>query len=111
MIYFQVEDVNAKFSELVDLEGKNWISDEKPQTSKVVPVKKAIVSKPFKPKAKASSNLKAMLAAKRKAAMKANKENESTNVLQVPEIILAKSEEEPKKVSKCLLINPNGGDV
>ena len=70
MIYFQVEDVNSKFAKLEDLEAKNWISEPKPQT-KVNTVKKAvIVSKPFKPKAKASSNLKAMLAAKRKAAMK-----------------------------------------
>ena len=66
MIYFQVEDVNSKFNELEDLEAKNWISEPKSKT-KVNAVKKPInVSKPFKPKAKASSNLKAMLAAKRK---------------------------------------------
>ena len=84
MIYFQVEDVNTKFSELVDLEAKNWILEQKPKP-KVAPTKKAIVSKPFKPKAKASSNIKAMMAAKRKAAMMANKENENANQ-QIPEI-------------------------
>jgi len=95
MIYFQVEDVNAKFSELVDLEAKNWILEQKPKP-KVAPTKKAIVSKPFKPKAKASSNIKAMMAAKRKAAMMVNKENENANI-QIPEIKITKNEEIPKK--------------
>lgn len=95
MIYFQVEDVNTKFSELVDLEAKNWILEQKPKP-KAAPVKKAIVSKPFKPKAKASSNIKAMMAAKRKAAMMANKENENSNQ-QIPEIQITKDEEIPKK--------------
>jgi len=95
MIYFQVEDVNAKFSELVDLEAKNWILEQKPKP-KVAPTKKAIVSKPFKPKAKASSNIKAMMAAKRKAAMMVNKENENANI-QIPEIQITKNEEIPKK--------------
>merc|ERR1719228_846012 len=94
MIYFQVEDVNSKFAKLEDLEAKNWISEPKPQT-KVNTVKKAvIVSKPFKPKAKASSNLKAMLAAKRKAAMKVrvNKENDNP---QIPQMIVTDVDEEP----------------
>jgi len=95
MIYFQVEDVNTKFSELADLEAKNWILEQKPKP-KVAPAKKAIVSKPFKPKAKASSNIKAMMAAKRKAAMMANKENENANQ-QIPEIQITKHEEIPKK--------------
>jgi len=80
MIYFQVEDVNAKFCELEDLEAKKWISEPKPQT-KVNAVKKpVIVSKPFKPKAKPSSNLKALMAAKRKAAMNINKENDNPQI-------------------------------
>jgi len=95
MIYFQVEDVNTKFSELADLEAKNWILEQKPKP-KVAPAKKAIVSKPFKPKAKASSNIKAMMAAKRKAAMMANKENENANQ-QIPEIQITKTEEIPKQ--------------
>ena len=99
MIYFQVEDVNAKFSELVDLEAKNWILEQKPKP-KVAPTKKAIVSKPFKPKAKASSNIKAMMAAKRKAAMMVNKENENANI-QIPEIQITKNEEIPKKQVIC----------
>ena len=99
MIFFQVEDVNTKFSELVDLEAKNWILEQKPKP-KVVPTKKAIVSKPFKPKAKASSNIKAMMAAKRKAAMMANKENENANQ-QIPEIQITKDEEIPKKQVIC----------
>ena len=99
MIYFQVEDVNTKFSELVDLEAKNWILEQKSKP-KVAPTKKAIVSKPFKPKAKASSNIKAMMAAKRKAAMMVNKENENVNQ-QIPEIQITKSEEIPKKQVIC----------
>ena len=99
MIYFQVEDVNTKFSELADLEAKNWILEQKPKP-KVAPAKKAIVSKPFKPKAKASSNIKAMMAAKRKAAMMANKENENENQ-QIPEIQITKHEEIPKKQVIC----------
>lgn len=95
MIFFQVEDVNTKFSELVDLEAKNWILEQKPKP-KVAPTKKGIVSKPFKPKAKASSNIKAMMAAKRKAAMMVNKENENANQ-QIPEIQITKNEEIPKK--------------
>ena len=101
MIYFQVEDVNAKFLELVDLEAKNWILEQKPKPKVAAPTKKAIASKPFKPKAKASSNIKAMMAAKRKAAMTVNKENENANI-QIPEIQITKNEEEiPKKQVIC----------
>merc|ERR1711962_92165 len=94
MIYFQVEDVNSKFSELEDLEAKNWISEPKSKT-KINAVKKPIiVSKPFKPKAKASSNLKAVLAAKRKAAMNLNKENDNP---QIPQVVVTDAEVEPPK--------------
>ena len=85
MIYFQVEDVNLKFVELGDLEAKNWITEEKPKTKAPTAVKK-IVSKPFKPKVKASSNLRAMLAEKRKAVTKTNKENDN------PQIIVTKDD-------------------
>jgi len=102
MIYFQVEDVNSKFAKLEDLEAKNWISEPKLQT-KVNTVKKAvIVSKPFKPKAKASSNLKAMLAAKRKAAMKVNKENDDPQIPQpqIQVIVTDEDVEQPKPTKK-----------
>ena len=84
MIYFQVEDVNLKFVELGDLEAKNWITEEKSKMQ--VGAVKKIVSKPFKPKVKASSNLRAMLAAKRKAVTKTNKENDN------PQIIVTKDD-------------------
>merc|ERR1719369_484350 len=106
MIYFQVEDIKSKFDKLEDLEAKNWISEPKPDP-KVNNVKKVVtVSKPFKPKAKASSNLKAMLAAKRKEAMKVNKENEKPKT---PQLIVTDADEEqpqpPKKQEEELKFN------
>ena len=59
MVFFQVEDVNLKFVELEELEAKNWITDEKSKTKIAVVKKPKNVSKPFKPKAKVSSNLRA----------------------------------------------------
>ena len=73
MIYFQVEDVEKKFVDLEALEARNWQS-EKPQKI----VSKKVINKnktAFKPKAKASSNLRQMLAEKRKAMLQQAKDD------------------------------------
>ena len=69
MIYFQVEDVEAKFADLEDQKAKNWQKEVK----KVVAKKTQMKAKSFKPKAKASSNLRQMLAEKRKAMLQVSK--------------------------------------
>ena len=73
MIYFQVEDIEKKFVDLEALQARNWQS-EKPQKI----VSKKVINKnktAFKPKAKASSNLRQMLAEKRKAMLQQAKDD------------------------------------
>lgn len=71
----QIEDVHTKFANLVILEAKNW--QEETKTVKK-PVTKTTVKKPApmktKPKAGASSGLRAMIAAKRRAAEEQEKQ-------------------------------------
>merc|ERR1712025_1327005 len=70
MIYFQVEDVDKKFAKLSEVQANNWKEVmKKPPVSKKKPVKKTVVS--VAPKKVASSGLKALIAAKRKAAEEA----------------------------------------
>ena len=90
MIYFQVEDVEQKFSDLDALESRNWQS-EKPQ--KVV--KKNVIKNKttFKPKAKASSNLRQMLAEKRKAMLQQSKND-------MPAIVLTEDKTGEEKSAK-----------
>jgi len=65
MIYFQVEDVNKKFAKLSEIEANKWTEIVKQVVRKKM-VKKPIVA--AGPKKVASSGLKALIAAKRKAA-------------------------------------------
>jgi len=70
MIYFQVEDVDKKFTKLSEIESNNWAEIvKKPATTKKKIVKKPVVG--AGPKKAASSGLKALIAAKRKAAEEA----------------------------------------
>merc|ERR1719356_1681301 len=69
MIYFQVEDVDKKFEKLIKLESRNWV-EEIPTFNKP---KKKVTKKPTtnSKKPQANSSLKALIAAKRKAAEEA----------------------------------------
>merc|ERR1712083_47887 len=70
MIYFQVEDVDKKFMKLSEIESNNWAEIvKKPVTTKKKIPKKPVVG--AGPKKAASSGLKALIAAKRKAAEEA----------------------------------------
>merc|ERR1712141_537079 len=85
MIYFQVEDIQQLFSDLEKLEQNNWIQ-EKINPIKNPPKKKLNIVKPAKPKAAASSNLKQMLMAKRKAMKeKIDTQNDVQIVVEKPE--------------------------
>ena len=93
MIYFQVEDVEQNFKDLEALESKNWVTEvSEKKVTKPIGKKSPIKNKPVKPKAKASSNLRAMLAAKRKAMMDSKK---SENPQEPPKIAI--NDQEPKK--------------
>jgi len=71
MIYFQVEDVDKKFAKLSEVQANNWkeIMKKPPVSRKKPVVKKTVVSSG--PKKVANSGLKALIAAKRKAAEEA----------------------------------------
>merc|ERR1712055_397248 len=70
MIYFQVEDVDKKFKKLSEIESNNWAEIvKKPATTKRKIPKKPVIG--AGPKKAASSGLKALIAAKRKAAEEA----------------------------------------
>jgi len=84
MIYFQVEDVDKKFDKLKEIENNNW---KEVVTKPAGPLKKKVVKKPSGTgvsKAGPSSGLKAMIAAKRKAAMAQNKPEEDVVVKKTP---------------------------
>ena len=67
IVYFQVSDVDKKFGKIQEIENNEW-KEVVPKTSVI---KKKIAKKPAAggPKKVASSGLRAMIAAKRKAAM------------------------------------------
>lgn len=92
MIYFQVEDVEQKFKELEDLESKNWaIEKEVVKTATAQkPKPKKVVAKP----PKAQSNLRQILAEKRKALMMKKNETEDKPVIIVTQDEKAKVNEE-----------------
>merc|ERR1719300_2112780 len=84
MIYFQVEDVDKKFDKLKEIESNKW---KEVQPKPVQPVKKKVVKKaPLIGASKAgpSSGLKAMIAAKRKAAMAQSKSEDDVVVKKTP---------------------------
>ena len=92
MIYFQVEDVEQKFVDLTALEERNW-QNEKPQQQQKI-VKKVIKNKTaFKPKAKASSNLRQMLAEKRKAMLQQAKDD-------MPAIVVTEEKSSDEKAAQ-----------
>ena len=95
MIYFQVTDVDSKFTKLAETEKNNWQEVEpKPvQASKARPSKKKVM-KVVKPGA--SSGLKAMIAAKRKEKTEGTS-NDNPGRLSVKEMMAKKRAEMAEK--------------
>lgn len=79
MIYYQIEDVDAMFKDLCELEANDWIPkvvEEPSKRDNVNKTKKTFKAKARKSPVKGSNSLKAMMAAKRKE-MKENAKNAS----------------------------------
>ena len=72
MIHFQVEDCEAKFKELDELQAKNWVQEEQKVKTKAKKTGKPVGAGKPNLKVKASSNLRAILAEKRKAMQQAS---------------------------------------
>jgi len=72
MIYIQVEDVDKKFALLEKLKSNDWVT---PETVKVEKKKKVVKSRSTSAKSKASSGVKEMIAAKRKAMSEKTKDS------------------------------------
>merc|ERR1719209_249912 len=90
MIYIQVEDVDAKFVKLSKVEDDGWL-DEEVKVGKKVQKKKVLpVAKP-RTKSAASSGLRALIAAKRKASEAVASEEEMSAVK-----VKKNEEEQPK---------------
>jgi len=110
MIYFQVEDVEKKFGKLLKVEANNWME----VVPKPIVAKKKVVKKPVAgagPKKVASSGLKALIAAKRRAAEEAKAALVSVDEVKtvedeskVPEIEPSQTKEEESVKSKKLNI-------
>uniref|UniRef100_A0A8C4SBB2 Disks large-associated protein 5 n=1 Tax=Erpetoichthys calabaricus TaxID=27687 RepID=A0A8C4SBB2_ERPCA len=77
MVYYQVEDVNKKFSQLSKLKENGWqeVTQTAPRVRKTI--KKAVASKPLKTEGASTAAAKSRLAAV-KAAMKARKQAASS---------------------------------
>ena len=89
MIYFQVTDVDNKFAKLTTIENNDW----KEVVPKPTVARKKVAKKPTAaagPKKAASSGLRAMIAAKRKAAM-AQETSEAPSSASVPKVEVAVS--------------------
>ena len=87
MIYFQVTDVDNKFAKLTTIENNDW----KEVIAKPTVARKKVAKKPTAaagPKKAASSGLRAMIAAKRKAAM-AQETSETPEAASVPNVDVA----------------------
>ncbi len=91
MIFYQVEDVEVKFCDLENLEARKWQSEVVVKKAKKVTTTTKATAKPVPAvaKAKASSNLRAMMAAKRKAMAEAKKQSEG-----IPEIKVVNHDKE-----------------
>merc|ERR1719334_399670 len=105
MIYFQVQDVDKKFEKLCSLEANGW-----KELEPAIPLVKKKVIKKMKcnqPKKVASSGLRALIAAKRKAAEDAKVAENIENSLDIQETVenTGKSKEEkPAEQPKRLTI-------
>jgi len=115
MIYFQVEDVDKKFMKLSEIESNNWTEILKPTVTKKKIAKKPVAGAGSKKVA--SSGLKALIAAKRKAAEEAkaasalvletNDEEVAPKIIEVkvaPEIVEEQSKPEENPVSRRLTV-------
>jgi len=90
MIYIQVEDVDAKFVKLSKVEDDGWVDKEVKVVKKVQKKKVLPVAKP-RTKSAASSGLRALIAAKRKASEAVASEEEMSAVK-----VKKNEEEQPK---------------
>jgi len=94
MIYFQVKDVDKKFEKLSEIESNNWTEVVK-QVARKKMVKKPTVA--AGPKKVASSGLKALIAAKRKAAEEAKAALAASEEIKEVEVSSEVTEVEPSQ--------------
>merc|ERR1719222_316791 len=105
MIYMQVEDVDAKFVKLSKVEADGWVDNEVKVVKKTVKKRMLSVSKPkTKTAVGASSGLRALIAAKRKASEAINDSEEDASATKekknkmveaaIPKIVTEEGKEE-----------------